>query len=273
MMAALASRLLVFVLLGLTSVTAVEIIRRQNQEQQVRLDSAGHVILDDPALADPKEALVKTKGNNKGSSDVPTQCDRQFLQMAEGSDECTGSGSPQTIEYEGDCTHAASVLGFTKAPNYFLNNYVTNPLTYPKGCFLNTSTKLIHFNPEESDTKGMTLSGKKICMRTIYINGTEHSDPSDGCTGDAVSILNYDACWAASVCAAGGGACKLQPFKDNVTSYKRQDKPQGCFRDDIGCWGFNYLETPAGGDIVNGTPVCKNVVSSGGGASTSAPPS
>lgn len=264
-MAAPASRMLVFVVLGAVGVGAVEIIRRNKGQdsQQVRMDAAGHVLpVSGPVLpVDPKEALVKAQADNKGSSAVPTECDRQFLLMAEGSDDCSGSGSPQVIEYEGDCDHAASVLGVSKASNYFLQNYVTNPLLYPKGCFLNTSTNLVHFNPEESDTKGATLTGKKICMRTVYINGTKDTDPSDGCTGDAKPILNYNACWAASVCAAGGGACKIQPFKDNVTSYKRNDKPQGCFKDVIGCWGFNYLETLPSGNI-NGTPVCKNVVAS-----------
>lgn len=271
-MAAFFSHLFVFVVLVACPGCAYDMIRRQDA-QQVRLDAAGNVIQLQASSAEefPKEALIKTNADTKASSNVATQCDRQFLQMAEGSDECTGSGDPQVITWDADCDHAASVLGIPKATNYFLHNYVTNPLTYPKGCFLNTSTNLIHFNPEETDTKGMTLTGKKICMRTVYINGTEDTDPSDGCTDDAVAILNYDACWAASVCSAGGGACKLQPFQDNVTSYKRQDRPQGCFKDDLGCWGFNYLEEAPGGDI-NGTPVCRNVIQSSPPTPAPSPP-
>lgn len=255
----MASLLLISALLGVCA--AVNVITTDKSErtativrrESTHVDPAGHV----------KMMINAQNQRHKHKHQEPTECDRQFLLMAEGTDSCTGSGGPEEILFEGDCDHASTVLGIPKADNssggYFLNNYIVNPLPYPKGCFVNTTTNKIHFNPEESNTTGVTLTGKKICVRNKYINGTADSNPDSGCSGDAVAILTYDDCWAAATCAAGGGACKLQAFKENVTTYKQDDRPQGCFKDSLGCWGFNYIESSPTGTL-NGTSVCLNVV-------------
>jgi len=249
-MAASQSLFFVSALLAMSSVAAVNVVASQNLAL-VRRESQG------------ADAMLQTEAG------VPTECDRQFLEMEEGANACKGSGHPEEILFEGDCDHAASVLGIKKADKYFMNDYKVNPLPYPKGCFLNTSTHEMYFNPEESKLEGVTLTGKKICMRTKYINGTANTNPDAGCTGDSAAILKYDDCWAAALCAAGGGACKLQDFKDNVTTSKHDDQPQGCFKDALGCWGFNYkASTPSG--TIKGTPVCKNAAPAGSAPATAA---
>jgi hypothetical protein len=251
-MAASQSLLFVSALLAMSSVAAVNVVASQSLAL-VRRESQG------------AESMPETQ------AEVPTECDRQFLEMDEGANTCKGSGHPEEILSEGDCDHAASVLGIKKADNYFMNDYKVNPLPFPKGCFLNTSTNEMYFNPEESKTEGVTLTGKKICMRTVYINGTANTNPDAGCTGDSAAILKYDDCWAAALCAAGGGACKLQDFQDNVTTSKHDDQPQGCFKDALGCWGFNYKgSTPSG--TIKGTPVCKNAAPAGSAPTTTTKP-
>lgn len=224
------------------------------------LGAAGVLAHRSPTEQDPQEAMVKANVDDTLAGDVPSQCDRQFVLMAEGADNCTGFGDPKEVFYKGDCMHASAALGISMAPKFLLDTYEVDPLPYPRGCFLNTSTNLIHLNPEELDSASGKLTGKKICMRNVYINGTKNvAQPSTACIGDAAPILNFQECWAAALCAAGGMACKIQEFQDNVTSYKPQDRPQGCFKDAIGCWGFNYLdEAPSG--AINGTAVCKNSV-------------
>lgn len=234
--------------------TSAGILRRENGAHQVNLDPAGHVLqVDTESLAEEERAQMQPQAN------MPTECDRQFILMAEGADECTGSGAPQEILFEGDCTHASEELSIGKADKFFLDTYKENPILAPKGCFLNTTSGKLTFNPEEVDISGRTLVGQKVCMRSKYINGTTGTNPDKGCTGDSVPILDYDACLAASLCAAGGGACKLQAFKDNVTSYKKNERPKGCFKDSIGCWGFNYMGTDPNG-VINGTPICHNIL-------------
>jgi len=246
-MAVLHSLLLLSTLVLSAAVQAV--VRREQSPQMVLLDPAGN------AEHATEELLGGQIDDGLG---VPTQCNRQFLEMAEGKDECTGSGNLTEILYDGDCTHAAESLKLTKATNYFLDDHEVNPQPYPKGCFVNTSTNLVHYNPQEANTSGITISGKKICMRDLYASGTHGTNPKEGCTGDATPVLTYDNCLAASLCAAGGGACKILQFKDNVDTYKKDDMPIGCFRDAIGCWGFNNIAI-APTNPVNGTPVCINV--------------
>lgn len=233
-------------------------VRREDQESRlVRVEADGsiHQSVDQ----DPKQSMVRSTIDDKQSQDVPSPCDRQFLKMKEGVDVCSGAGDPKEIFFKEDCIHASRSLGISMAPNFFLNTYKANPLPYPRGCFVNTSSNLIHFNPEEIDVSGLTFAGRKICMRQIYINGTAGiAKPSSACTGDSKPILTHKDCWDAALCAAGGGACKLQEFQDNVTTYKVQDRPLGCFKDAIGCWGFNYVKSAPSGHV-NGTAVCKNV--------------
>lgn len=190
-----------------------------------------------------------------------TECDHQFLLMAEGEDTCTGSDDLVTMTAEADCEHAANITGMTKANPFSLNNHLVNKLPVPKGCFLNTTSNEITYNPTASDTTGMTLSGRKICMRQIYINGTADTDSASGCPSSSTAILNYDECLDAAKCAAGGEFPGLVAFKSNLTSYVRQDRPKGCFMDstDNDKYGFNYVDS-APTDTIVGKPVCRNVI-------------
>lgn len=268
-MAALPQSLLLLIstLLAATAVNvatndkhSASVVRRESQaSQQVHLDSSGHMrSLNQEAPNVEAEMQPEHKAAN------PTECDHQFLAMDEGSDECKGDHAPQEILDEAECIHAAGAFGseFKKAaaPDFVVNEHSIAKWPAPKGCYLNTSSKTVMFNPTGSNTSDITLEGKKICMRTLYVNGTEGSNPEDGCADGTKPILTYDHCLDASLCSAGGGACKILEFQNNVTTYKRDDRPLGCFKDHIGCWGFNYADKAPSGGNLNGTPVCMEIV-------------
>lgn len=264
-MAALPCLLLI---LGVSTVTAVNIVANDKTDGIVRREHATAHVHSDGEM-EIEETPLRHKDVDLSKTSVITDCDRQFMMMAEGTDVCTGSGFPQMVLYEGDCKLAAADLSLTVAPNpdFFLNSHEVNPLQYPHGCYFNTTTNLVSFNPTESNST--TIIGKKICMRTKYIEGTANTDPATGCTGDAKPVTTETECWEATKCEMGGGACKLLDFLEN-RSVSIPDKPEGCYKDQIGCWGFNNA-TPAGA-IVNGTPVCKNLVHVvGAGDAASAP--
>jgi len=228
---------------------------------------------------DPTGHMMLRDQDENEASQI-TECNKQFLVMAEGENDCTGSGGLEVIDYEGDCVLAAQELAkvnsaIEAAPKdnsstgLLLNTHLVNPLPYPQGCFLNTTTNKIHVNlAEVNSTATPTLTGKKICMRSKYINGTANTNPDTGSSDDSKPILTYDECWAAAACVAGT-APKLVAFKENKTDYKPTDKPIGCFKDKggqasgdtAGYWGFNYAETAPAGTLT-GTPVCINEVAS-----------
>jgi hypothetical protein len=282
--------LLLSVALCMSTAVAVNVVATEKSSstmvrREVDLDPSGHVM----------KVMVHDQPTRKAST--ITDCNKQFLVMAEGSDDCGDKG--EVIEFEGDCLHAASQLKLVNsaidaAPKdnsstgFMLNTHLVNPLPYPSGCFLNTSTGKVHVNLGETNSTGhtiantaTTLQGKKICMRTLYTNGTANSNPDSGCGDDSDPILNYDECCIAAGCVAGGdmfcngantllsfgNAPELQPFKENHTDYMPNDKPMGCFKDQggqavgdtLGYWGFNYKATAPTGALT-GTPVCKNKV-------------
>lgn len=253
--------------LGVSTINAVNVVRKENEQlvrrevEAVEMESSGHV----HKAQEIPQALFKEQQQKGRKEEVVTECNRQFLLMDEGSDACTGSGAPATVMYEGDCKRAAKELSLQVAedPNFFLDTHMVNPLPYPHGCYLNTTTNKVAFNPSESNDT--SISGKKICMRSKYVDGTPNTNPTGdtpGCQGDAKPITTSEACWQAALCSAGGGACKLLDFAENRTNFTAEDKPQGCYKDGIGCWGFNNLKTAPTGPIVNGTAVCFNEVPS-----------
>jgi len=257
-------------ILGVSTVNAVKVVvvsdkNDKKAETLVRREAlelqASGEIQEFPEELFADQEKVEAPGACK--SGCATECDRQFLLMAEGVDACSGSGEPVMIREQIDCKTAGAKLGLEIAEedHFFLNTYEVNPLPYPHGCFLNTTTNKVAYNPSESN--GTAVTGKKICVRSKYISGTANTNPTGtpaGCTGDAKPITTVEACWEASKCAAGGDAPKLLDFLENRSTYKAQDKPQGCFKDTVGYWGFNYLETAPTGPIVNGTAVCLNEV-------------
>jgi len=178
-----------------------------------------------------------------------TICDRDFHLMTEGTDECSVGEMSWSRD---DCFLAADHLGYDMSEHYMLDTHAQNPLPYPKACFVNTSEtpNKVSFNPSESSTEGITLIGKKICMRRMYVNGTANTDADAACkaAGDGyVPILEYDACYYAMTCHKGGGAPKLLPFETNDTNYMPENKPKGCFIEvSTGKWGFNWIHKKGG---------------------------
>merc|ERR1740117_2911461 len=80
---------------------------------------------------------------------VITRCDKQFVMMAEGERNCTGSvvnPATEVISPE-DCILAASRFGPTitkaAAADFTLTNHAIAFQPHPKGCFLKTGTKKV----------------------------------------------------------------------------------------------------------------------------------
>lgn len=237
----------------------VEVRSKADQKRHasiVRSAAHGGEIVDvERASTEPQ--MRRTKPQLKAKTEIYTDCDRQFMLMDEGTDNCTDHA--KEVLTVADCDHAAKSLGIAKATKYVLDTHLVNPLPYPRGCFLNSSTNELHYNPSEIDAA--TITGAKVCMRELYINGTLGTNPTAGCQGNAVPILNYDQCRKAAFCMSGGGACNEQRFVENSTVVlpKDQNLPKGCYRDQLGCWGFNHVSS-APANPSNGTPVCLDVV-------------
>lgn len=201
------------------------------------------------ATIDHEGHFVRFSYDTRTEDSILTLCNRQYILQDEGSDDCA---SGEKILSEEDCDHAASFLGKTKRDPFAIDTHYVSPQPYPHGCFLNTSTDLVVYNPTEPNAT--EYSGQKICLRSKYVNGTANTDPAEGCTGDGSKIETYGACWEAALCVGGGGVCRQLNFTEN-RSMSSDNLPSGCFMDHEGCWGFNSLQSAPAGDIA-GTPVC-----------------
>jgi len=260
-MAALPS--LVFIL-GMCTANAVSIvadgkaapsvIRRENQA--MHLDSTGKM-----------QSLTQAEDHFKS-----TQCNGQFVLMAEGTDECTGSGKMHEVHLQDDCKRAATALSKSAASNneFDMNTHQVAELPYPKGCFLKTDNDLVYMNPTAPVPVNGTSGGRKICERRKYVKGSNFTDSATACAadGDGVAIFgngesSVDACMIAAKCVGGFNVCLRALFFDNVTCgefadrpcYTSNTEPQGCFQDDVGCWNYNHIATAPTG-VTSGTAVC-----------------
>jgi len=277
-MAYLASNLLVLsAVLGFSTINAVSITADSaimRREQEVHLYASGQMEhVKGSSLAQPEDEVELL------------DCDKQLVTMDEGVDACdtakgpwpAGSSPAGTVKSAAECKEMAEKpvdqggLGLTAAtgdhPPFNLNDY--NVAVWPavKGCYVNTTSNEVHFNPTATDTTGLTLTGKKICLRSKFTNGTANTNSDSSCTGESTAITTYEACLNASLCSKGGGVTKLLTLisKDNTNDGDGEpsadERPQGCYTDVIGRWGFNGA-TAAPSGTINGTSVCLNVVSS-----------
>lgn len=234
--------------------------------REVGLDSQGHV-----------QSLVK---HQEASFDL-TECDRQFVVGDEGADECKGtgySGIHGKVESLADCHDAAVRLEIAEAAtSAFVLNTATVAVNYhPTGCFVDTSVDppVIAFNGQDisvTSNATETLVGKKICLRSKYINGTADTG-EEGCTGDADGIFNMTQCQKAAMCEGGAGVCLMRKFEehDPLNPYKSATQPRGCFKNtaddgEKGCFGFNHMamdesagETIPKGAMTASLSVCAN---------------
>jgi len=246
-------------LLGVSTVNAATLVDKQassvirRENQAMHLDSAGKL-----------QPLMETEPEDQSSA--LTYCNRQFLIMADGTNDCTPEAhQSEQINIQSDCQHAAQMLDKTVAADFVQNTHTGGTLPYPKGCFINATDGKVYFNPTVPEPT--TYSGQKICMRSLYV---EHNKTAGaGCTGGATLVTDFEACHVAATCVAGGGAPKLIDFASNWTTtaegrLEGVDKPEGCFQNDLGEWGFNHIEPT--GTVVGGTSVCLNA----GGAHTPA---
>lgn len=233
--------------------------------------------------------VLQSLAETQEQSTVLTQCDREFVLMAEGTDTCTDSSTAimsQTDcelavhpEQEGSTKNRLGLLitDVTKAEaaNFVLSTREVNPLPYVKGCFLDPTTQKIALNPTVPAPEDGKYQGRKICMREKYTNSEINTDGATGCTHP---ILDEAECKKAAMCKMGSGACSfdeyvtIPPFLQRIlvtdansnSTYKANDKPKGCFQDKDGCWGFNHFDGTPGAISDGSTAVCLSTASTAG---------
>lgn len=259
---------------------AASVVRREGLSE-VHVDSAGNQI---KAV---KETPSMWKSRMQPKLKAVTECNRQFVQRDEGVDDCHYEAAVEAInptteildrglcDFAAERLHAANPEIEKASEGYTLDTHTRLFLPFPKGCFLNTQDKAtsnltmnrVYFNPTASNISG-TMTGKKICWRRKFVNGTKDQAGADGCTGGTVPVDTYNDCWAASVCVAGTLADKLEDFKNNrsvcdtpatdpspCTSMTEDNRPPGCYiTNDLGEWGYNQNTAPDG--TLSGTPIC-----------------
>jgi len=256
-----------------------------DQEHHARIHRHGTMNIESDGSIAKSAGLVRREDHKPSVEsvvDTITRCDKQFVMMAEGEANCTGSvtnPASEVISPE-DCILASSRFGptITKADpaNFTLTNHQVSFQPHPRGCFFKTGTNQVYYNPTEAGSGGQVLIGQKICVREAYIRGTPDTAPADGCTDGTLPITNYTECWQASRCWIGDGAVKLPEFKENDQPRERyQDRPSGCLQNENGVWLFNYEAAPNGTLAGNFTTVCKQPKTDAGDATaaTTAAPS
>lgn len=207
--------------------------------------------------------------------------------MADGVDVCSGFGDWMEVTDEICRDASTKLLGVTIAEGtdsdsgYFLNNSQQSTFPYPHFCFYDSDTSGFRFNPLESTST--TMTGRKVCLRSRFFNGTENSDSASGqgCMGDSQPIEDFNDCLNATVVLDGGSRCLLEEVEDargethpQPSITEKADKPKGCYRMALsvpndqgpGCFGWNPI-TPTGA-VTNSLPVCENFVPDAGKLST-----
>jgi len=232
----------VFILSGLAVATAHaddKMMRRENHaEVHVHLNAAGEL----------------QKQRQPGET---SWCDTDFPPGKASSNECIKG---KKIIREEDCRHAAKILGHKVGENFEIKDDWVNPNPYAKDCFLFNGT--VFFNPTESvrtqadidATRGW--KGTPICEHPIYQNGTVGENSDTGCTGDYEVVDTYAECEWAHDCQFGGMFCQDPNFGND--QYSTLDAPIGCYRNNIGCYGFNAGKVkPSAANITGTSPVCR----------------
>jgi hypothetical protein len=206
-----------------------------------------------PAMA---QALLRaqTHGAGKQPGEV-SYCDTHYLKGHDGSNHCVMG---HKLMREEDCRHAALILKIPEAPetDFFITTDHQNPSPFVKGCLVFNGTA--YFNPTDSvftpsATQGW--KGKSICADITYKTGNHSVDSNAGCTGDFEPIFNFHECHWAKECEWGGMFCEDLNFFN--ASYQTDDAPRGCFRNEMGCYGFNGRAAAPKGNITGKTAVCK----------------
>lgn len=241
-------------------------VMRRDRGAQVHLDPNGHV--------EKVNEFINVKAAHGQKEKVLTPENRQFVLMAEGVDTCTGNGHWLEMTDE-ICRDAADkLLGLTihhDTAGYFLNNSESDTLPHPQYCFYDGTASTLKFNALESHASSRT--GRKVCLRARFINGTENADSAKGtgCNGDSQPILNYDECWRASIVFDGGAPSRILDFQENKTTAKT-NRPHGCYRMSAdypaeGGWlGFNPSAPTVA--VTQSMPICENIVQDAGKVST-----
>jgi len=226
------------------------IVRRQmSGVVQAQLGADGEVDLHQEEPAQSTQAMLKMQQPGE-----TMYCDETFPRGTANSNDCGEGANP--IYRQEDCRHAATTLGLTMASGseWLINDDWVNPDSYPKNCFFDDAKQQVRFNPMNSNNTG-GYTGQPICELVIYKNGTGGVDSDAGCTGEYEPITTWAECEWAHDCQWGGLYCQETSFAND--HYTTQDAPRGCYRNAIGCYGFNAVATAPSGDLTQHTPVCR----------------
>lgn len=228
-------------------------MRRQKSESMKSIDMGAHGEL----MMHKTEGEMQPQTGGKETLKPPGEtsyCDEVYPRGTDNSNDCI-TGVP--IERQEDCRHAAGAINLPTADpsKWLINDGFVNPNPYPKNCFIFQDT--VFFNPTESNrTSGWT--GTPICQNIIYKNGTTGLDSdatSGGCTGDYEAISSYAECEWAHDCQWGNMYCQITTFANNA--FTSQDAPRGCYRNSLGCYGYNAATAAVTGTLTGMTPVCR----------------
>lgn len=280
-MAWLLNLLVVSAALGMSTVVAINFVP---DKEEVAATVYPLVRRESTSLSDLDEkVMVKPRVKDVNHDIIPEN--RQFVLMADGADTCSGNGDWLYMSDEICRDASQKLLSYAvqhESAGYFLNNSQNATQPHPSACFYEPSVNPpMKYNPLASHAT--TRTGRKVCLRAHYINGTlnQNSDAGVGCLGDSQPILEYDACWAATIAFDGGAPCLIQEFKENRTNgdQEKPDKPHGCYRlaatldpsASPGCFGFNPIAPT--GSVTDSMPVCENIVPDAGKVGGSATPS
>lgn len=245
-------------------------MRRQRGAAQVHLGAGGELQMQEelqqgegeaasPAGGRAKsravEAWLRMTDGGKTAAKQPGEvswCDTAYPLGKADSNDCN-HGKQAKILREEDCRHAAGVLGYTVgAPNFNVKDDWENPNPYAKDCFMVNDT--VFFNPTES-TRTSGWKGTPICEWSIYDNGTAEVDSDVACTGDYEEITSYTECEWAHDCQWGGMFCQEPNFGND--HYTTNEAPRGCYRNELGCYGFNARTTAPTGNLTGKQAVCR----------------
>lgn len=192
-------------------------------------------------------------------------CNRHYPLGVDGKDDCQASQgtapADEKVTDEEDCKHAAGELNLTYNP-VLITDVPINPNPVPKDCFKDATSGEVRFNPTDSAVAA-TLTGQPICKSVIYTNGTSTTTFADLCPTGYKIIDTWKECLWAHDCSLGGMYCQEVGHTDG--HYGANDRVPGCYRNHIGCLGFNSHGLTADSanplaadwDVTNSTPICK----------------
>lgn len=205
-------------------------IMRRQKTTLVHLGPAGEI--------EKEESRVSVDLVHRRAKNPDAWCNAYYPLGEERTNTCTLGTH---INSNKDCIHAAQALNLTIPDKFDTSEWHTNPLPVPKACFVTNGTA--YFNPSGSDATVTISDGTPICKNLIYTDGTERIgslatvNEADLCPSGYSLIDTWEECEWAHDCEYGGMYCEQVGAANE--NYQTEDRTPGCFRNHIGCFGFN----------------------------------